>query len=79
MAILATPIPRPRRTRAASPTQRLITRQQAAAEYGIPARSIYDLICRGLLPVVRLPDTRRIWLRRVDLDRLIESSIETIR
>ena len=65
------------RTREASPTQKLLTRQQAAREWGVPARSLYDLIVRGDLPVVRLPGSRRLWLRRQDLEQLVASSLET--
>lgn len=56
---------------------KLISLQQASTEYGPPYTSLRDLVNRGLLPSVRLGDTRRIWVRREDLERLIENSTET--
>lgn len=53
---------------------KLLTLQQASAEYGPPYTSLRDLVIRGLLPSVRLGDTRRIWIKREDLERLIERS-----
>jgi len=62
------------RTRQATPTQELLTPRQAAEVYGIPERSLYDLVTRGVLPVVRIPTTKRLWYRRSDLQTLIASS-----
>jgi hypothetical protein len=56
--------------------QRLMTLQQASAEYGPPYTSLRDLVLRGHLPSVRLGDSRRIWVRRADLERLIANSTE---
>lgn len=56
---------------------RLITLQQASAEYGPPYTSLRDLVLRGKLPSVRLGDTKRIWVQRADLERLIEASTST--
>jgi hypothetical protein len=53
---------------------KLLTLQQASEEYGPPYTSLRDLVLRGLLPCVRLGDTRRIWIKREDLERLIERS-----
>lgn len=53
---------------------RLITLQQASREYGPPYTSLRDLVLRGHLQGVRLGDGRRIWVRRADLDRLIDQS-----
>lgn len=55
---------------------KLITLQIAAAEYGIPATSLRDLINRGILACVRIGGSRRIWLKREDVDRMIERSTE---
>lgn len=54
----------------------LITLQQASARYGPPYSSLRDLVIRGTLPSVRLGDSRRIWIKRIDLERLIEQSTE---
>ncbi len=53
----------------------LITLQDAATEYGPPYTSLRDLVIRGHLPRVQLGDSRRIWVRRADLERLIETSV----
>jgi len=60
------------------PTPKLLTLLIAAVEYGIPATSLRDSIHRGYLPCVRLPDSRRIWIRRADLEQLIEHSTEQV-
>ncbi len=54
----------------------LATLSQASAELGVPYTSLRDLVVRGHLPVVRLPDSRRIWVRRADLKRLIDQCVE---
>jgi hypothetical protein len=56
---------------------KLMSLQQVEAEYGPPYRSLRDLVLRGHLPQVRLGETRRIWVRREDVERLIERSTET--
>lgn len=53
---------------------RLMTLQAASREYGPPYTSLRDLVLRGYLPAVRLGDSRRWWVRRDDLDRLIDRS-----
>ena len=54
----------------------LVTLQAAAAEYGPPYTSLRDLVIQGHLPRVQLGDSRRIWVRRSDLERLIAASTE---
>ena len=54
----------------------LLSLQQASAEYGPPYTSLRDLVIDGHLPAVKLGGGRRIWVRRVDLDRLIANSTE---
>lgn len=55
----------------------LLTIPQVELAYGVPQNSLRDLIARKKLPVVRLGgDTRRIWVRRSDLNALIERSVE---
>jgi excisionase family DNA binding protein len=58
----------------AAPKARLITLQQASQEFGPPYTSLRDLVLRGHLPGVRLGDGRRIWVKRADLEQLIERS-----
>jgi hypothetical protein len=62
------------RSKPARPAARLLSFQSASAEYGVPATSLRDLVLRGALPAVRFPESRRVWLRREDLERLIEQS-----
>jgi len=49
----------------------LVSLQDAAAEYGPPYTSLRDLVIQGHLPRVQLGDSRRIWVRRADLEKLI--------
>jgi excisionase family DNA binding protein len=51
-----------------------MTPRQAERETGLTYTLIRDLHRRGHLPVVKLPGTRRWWIRRTDLDALIERS-----
>lgn len=52
----------------------LLLSAQAAARYlGIPYTSLRDWALRGHLPVVRVPDCRRWWFDRRDLDRAVEA------
>lgn len=53
----------------------LLTLQQGAKEYGPPYNSLRDLVIAGHLPRVQLGDSRRIWIRRADLERLIAQSV----
>ena len=62
----------PRATKAAL----LLTLQAASREYGPPYTSLRDLIIRGHLPTVRRGDSRRIWVKRAELEHLIEQSTE---
>jgi excisionase family DNA binding protein len=63
-----------RENRSAAGNARLLTLQQASREFGPPYTSLRDLVIRGHLPGVRLGDGRRIWVRRTDLERLVERS-----
>jgi len=58
--------------RASNQQTRLITLQQASKEFGPPYTSLRDLVVRGNLKGVRLGEGRRIWVRRADLERLVE-------
>ena len=51
---------------------KLVNLQDASAEYGPPYTSLRDLVIQGHLPRVQLGDSRRIWVKRADLERLIE-------
>jgi excisionase family DNA binding protein len=57
----------------------LQTLQQAAAQHGVPYTSLRDLVIGGHLPRVQLGDSRRIWVKRADVERLIVASTETSR
>ena len=54
----------------------LVTLQQASAEFGPPYTSLRDLVIQGALPSLRLGKSRRIWIRREDIEQLIERSLE---
>lgn len=62
----------------ATPTKtKLASLQQLEAEYGVPYRSLRDLVLRGFLPRVQLGDSVRIWVKRSDFEALVERSRET--
>jgi hypothetical protein len=47
---------------------------QSAAKYlGVPYTSLCDWALRGHIPIVRVPDCRRLWFDRKDLDRAVEA------
>jgi excisionase family DNA binding protein len=56
----------------------LLTLQQAAAETGVPYTSVRKLVLDGHLPRVQLGDSKRTWVKRVDLERLIAASTEVV-
>ena len=51
---------------------RLLSAQAAAVYLGVPVTTLRDWTFRGHLPVVRVPDCRRWWFDRCDLDRAID-------
>lgn len=54
---------------------KLFTINQAAEEYGIPARTLYKLCAAGVLLHLRVGLGRgRIYLRPSDLDRYLDQS-----
>lgn len=63
---------RPRATDLAD-AARLLSAQDAARYLGVPYTSLRDWALRGHVPIVRVPDCRRLWFDRRDLDRLIEA------
>jgi excisionase family DNA binding protein len=52
---------------------RLLSAQAAARYLGVPYTSLRDWALRGHLPIVRVPDCRRLWFDRRDLDQAVES------
>ena len=52
---------------------RLLSAQAAAKYLGVPYTTLRDWVMRGHLAVVRVPDCRRWWFDRRDLDRAIDS------
>ena len=56
---------------------KLLTLQQASEIFGPPYSSLRDLVIRGHLAHVTLGDSRRIWVRREDLEALIERGTES--
>jgi hypothetical protein len=54
----------------------LMTLQQASREFGPPYTTLRDLVLRGDLDRVSLGDSRRIWVRRGDIEQLIARSTE---
>jgi hypothetical protein len=60
----------PRRKRAATGQEKLLTLQQASREYGPPYGSLREVVLKNNLGVRLGDDARRIWVRRSDLQRL---------
>jgi hypothetical protein len=52
---------------------RLLSAQDAASYMGVPYTSLRDWALRGHVPIVRVPDCRRLWFDRRDLERCIEA------
>jgi excisionase family DNA binding protein len=52
---------------------RLLSAQSAAKYLGVPYTSLRDWALRGHIPIVRVPDCRRLWFDRKDLDRAVEA------
>ena len=50
---------------------KLLTLQQAHAEFGVPYGSLRDMIIRGDLARVDM-GTKRLWIKRADIEALIE-------
>ena len=55
-----------------SPSSRLLTVQEAAAELGLPYTTTRDLILRGVLPRVEIPSLRRLYVDRREFERRLE-------
>jgi predicted site-specific integrase-resolvase len=52
---------------------RLLSAQAAAQYLGVPYTSLRDWALRGHVPIVRVPECKRLWFDRRDLDQAIES------
>lgn len=61
-----------RATASAANESRLLSAQDAAAYLGVPYTSLRDWALRGHIPIVRVPDCRRLWFDRRDLDRAVD-------
>ncbi len=61
---------------AAPAPKRLLSIQEAADYAGLSAWTVRDLVGDGRLASVRLPGVRRVYIKRDDLERLIEQSTE---
>ncbi len=55
---------------------RLLTLQAASQASGVPVNSLRDLVSRGHLPTVRLPQNRRVFVLADDLAALVLRSRE---
>lgn len=62
---------KPRKRHVPSAKSALVTLQAASVEYGPPVSSLRDLVLRGELEKVTLGVSRRIFIRRADLEQLI--------
>ena len=62
--------------RAAGPGPRLLSAQTAAKYLGVPYTTLRDWALRGHLPVIRAPQSRRMWFDRKDLDRIVDQRKE---
>jgi excisionase family DNA binding protein len=61
------------RTKPEGSGPRLLSAQAAAKYLGVPYTSLRDWALRGHIPIVRVPDCRRLWFDRKDLDRAIDA------
>ena len=71
----------PRKKRKKKPSLRddvrLLGFHDAEQQYGIKFWTLRDLVARGVLPVVALSGVRRLFIDRIDLEKLIEKSKQT--
>ena len=54
------------------PGGKLLSVAQASAESGLPEARLRELIRRGDLAAAQLPNTRRVFVVRADLDRKLQ-------
>ena len=59
--------------RRASPTSRLLDVAALGEEYGPNPFFWRDVIARGLIPTIRPPQFRRVFVERADVEKLIAS------
>ena len=58
--------------RAAGPGPRLLRRRPRRRYLGVLDTTLRDWALRGHLPVIRAPQSRRMWFDRKDLDRVVD-------
>lgn len=69
-----TPLPESKRHwPCAQDSPRLLSAQAAAQYLGVPYTSLRDWALRGDIPLVRVPNCRRLWFDKRDLDRAIDA------
>jgi excisionase family DNA binding protein len=56
----------------------LVSLQKAESIFGVPATTLRDMIAHGSLASVRFEGNKRIWLKRADVEALIERSTEQV-
>lgn len=61
----------PAKRHKADPRSVLVTLQQAAKEYGPAMGTLRDMVYSGHLERIQLADSRRIYIRRSQLEQLI--------
>lgn len=72
------PVKRPsNRRREATEAQRLLSGRQVEQVYGLPYRTLYDLVTAGEIATVRFPGQKRMWFERAAVEALIARSRET--
>jgi hypothetical protein len=52
---------------------KLMTLWNVESEYAVPYATSRDLVLNGFLPRVQLGDSKRIWVRRADVERMFEA------
>jgi excisionase family DNA binding protein len=55
---------------------KLLGLREIEEEFGLPYHTTYELIAKGVIPSIRVPGLRRIFVKRLDLERAIESWTE---
>ena len=72
---MRTPRKKADRKRLATPNQKLLSLRQVCEEFGFPPRTLLELVTTGKIPYIKLPEGRKVWLRRTDVEQLIASSV----
>jgi hypothetical protein len=56
----------------------LMTLQSIQHEFNLSPSTVRDLVARGHLPVVKLPENRRLFVQRQALERLLNASSQQV-